>query len=252
MKPSSGSNSEAPLMQTQNEYGSPRNQGDLLAVSHLTVKEHGKTILNDVTFSVKRGTTLGIVGPNGAGKTTLFRALLNLVSYTGRVEWDGKVKIGYVPQRFIVTDIPISVGEFLSFKCKTGLEECLHAVDLEGTDVIKKPLSVLSGGEMQRVLIAWAIVDHPDVLLFDEPTSSVDIGGEALVYQTLNKIEKGFGITVLLISHEIDVILRYSDSALALNKTVTYFGDSKGLSNPELLSRIYGTETLLAEHRHER
>jgi zinc transport system ATP-binding protein len=227
-----------------------RESEDILVVSELGVKLNGHPVLDRVSFRIKGGTTVAIVGPNGAGKTTLFRVLLNLVPYTGTVQWLGPVKIGYVPQRFAVADIPITVREFLNLKSKTGLEECLASVRLEGRDILDKKLSILSGGEMQRVLIAWAIVDRPNVLLFDEPTSSVDIGSEDLVYETLNRLEEETGITVLLISHDIHVVMHYSDAVLALNRSVRFFGDSTSLSDPVLLREIFGSGSVLAEHRH--
>jgi len=222
----------------------------LLNVSNLTVKSDRNAILENVSFSARKGTTLAIVGPNGAGKTTLFRALLNLTPYTGKIEWSKKVRIGYVPQQFSVTDVPIAVSEFLSLKCKADFEGCLAAVGLESTGTLNKKLEVLSGGEMERVLIAWAIVDKPDVLLFDEPTASVDIGSKEVVYETLSTLEKETGITVLLITHDTHVVMHYSDSVLALNRGVLYFGDSKKLTNPELLERIYGSGSILKAHEH--
>ena len=120
----------------------------LLTVSNLTVKSDHNVVLEDVSFSARKGTTLAIVGPNGAGKTTLFRALLNLTPYTGKVEWSKKVRIGYVPQHFSVTDVPIAVSEFLSLKCKADFEGCLAAVGLESKGTLNKKLEVLSGGEM--------------------------------------------------------------------------------------------------------
>jgi zinc transport system ATP-binding protein len=222
----------------------------LLNVSNLTVKSGYKIILEDVNFSVRKAATLAIVGPNGAGKTTLFRALLNLIPYTGKIEWTKSVSIGYVPQVFSATDIPISVREFLSLKCKADFEGCLATVGLGPTEILNRKLGVLSGGEMERVLIAWAIVDRPDVLLFDEPTASVDIGSKEVVYETLNKLEKETGITVLLNTHDIHVIMHYSDTALALNKGVIYFGDSKKLTDPAILERIYGSGAILEAHVH--
>ncbi len=103
---------------------------------------------------------------------------------------------------------------------------------------------------MQRVLIAWAIVDRPDVLLFDEPTSSVDIGSQDIVYETLNALEKKAGITVLLISHDIHTVMHYSDATLALNQKVIYFGESRELSDPVILQKIFGSGSLLASHEH--
>ncbi len=224
--------------------------GDLLTVSNLSVTVDHHAILEGVSFRVRPRTTLAIVGPNGAGKTTLFRVLLGLLPHTGKVEWRHPVKIGYVPQHFSVTDVPITVREFLAMKCKADYQECLASVGLDDAEFLGKRLSVLSGGEMQRVLIAWAIVDRPDVLLFDEPTSNVDIGSQDLVYETLNSLEKKAGITVLLISHDIHTVMHYSDATLALNRGVIYFGESRELSDPVLLQKIFGSGSILADHEH--
>ncbi|HUK51346.1 MAG TPA: metal ABC transporter ATP-binding protein [Terriglobales bacterium] len=234
----------------QSELVRESENGILLKVSNLSVRADHQAMLKDVSFSVRKGATLAIVGPNGAGKTTLFRALLNLTPYTGKIEWSQKVRIGYVPQHFAVTDVPISVSEFLSLKCKTDFEGCLAAVGLEAAPMLNRKLGVLSGGEMERVLIAWAIVDKPEVLLFDEPTASVDIGSKEVVYETLNKLEKETGITVLLITHDIHVIMHYSDITLALNGSVLYFGESNKLTDPTLLERIYGSSSVLELHEH--
>ena len=223
---------------------------DILTVSNLNVVLDHHPVLEDVSFRVRRQTTLAIVGPNGAGKTTLFRVLLGLLPYTGKVEWSEKVKVGYVPQHFAVTDVPISVGEFLAIKCKTDYRECLDSVGLDGKDILRKRLNVLSGGEMQRILIAWAIVDRPNVLLFDEPTSSIDIGSQDLVYETLNALEARVGITVLLISHDIHTVMHYSDSTLALNRGVIYFGESRQLSDSLLLQKIFGVGPIHEDHAH--
>ncbi len=223
---------------------------DILTVSNLGVTLDHQPILEGVSFRVRPRTTLAIVGPNGAGKTTLFRVLLGLLPHTGTVSWQKPVKIGYVPQHFSVTDVPITVREFLGFKCKTDYRECLAAVGLDDRELLGKRLGILSGGEMQRVLIAWAIVDRPDVLLFDEPTSNVDIGSQDLVYETLNSLERKVGITVLLISHDIHTVMHYSDATLALNRGVIYFGESRELSDPALLQKIFGSGSILADHEH--
>ena len=223
---------------------------DVLRVENLGVRLDHVPILENVSFNVRRGTTLAIVGPNGAGKTTLFRVLLGLVPHTGTVKWSGPVRIGYVPQNFVVTDVPITVRDFLGFKGGAGFEQSLAAVGL-GSAVLSKRLDVLSGGEMQRVLIAWAVLDRPNVLLFDEPTATVDIGSEDMLYESLNRLEKETNITVFLITHDIHIVTQYSDAVLALNATVRFFGPSSRFSEPDLLMEIFGSGAGLAEHKHD-
>ena len=218
-----------------------KNGNYILNVSNLTVKISNQPIIDNLNFKIKRGITLAIVGPNGAGKTTLFRALLNLVPYSGKIEWTGKVKIGYVPQILSVRDIPISVKEFLSFKndSESDIKAVLASVGLSA-ETTDKGLAALSGGQMRRVLIAWAIVDKPDVLLFDEPTSGVDLDSEEAIYGMLRKLTVKNGITLMLISHDLHIVREYSDYALALNKCLVFFGESKEVMKPETQRLIYG------------
>jgi zinc transport system ATP-binding protein len=212
----------------------------ILSVSNLSVTLQNQKILDNVNFKVEKGTTLAVLGPNGAGKTVLFKTLLNLVPYNGKIEWEGKVKIGYVPQNIAVGDIPISVKEFLSFRDGTDVASCLDAVRLEGKDVSDKRLGILSGGQLRRVLIAWALVDNPNVLLFDEPTTGVDIGGEEPILVMLSELKKSKKMTILLITHDVHIVNEYSDHLLALNRCVTFFGESKEIMNPTVQRTLYG------------
>lgn len=222
---------------------------DMLIVNGLNVRSQNKTILEAVSFRVKKGISLAIVGPNGGGKTTVFRTLLNTIRYTGMIKWNGEVRMGYVPQSLVSTDLPILVEEFLRLKCRTDFETCTDAVGLDKA-ILKQNLGSLSGGELQRVLIAWAIVDNPTVLLLDEPTSGVDIGAEEPIYEKVNDLKKELGITVLLISHNMHVVMHYSDYVLALNKRVLFFGKTKSLTHSQLMSTIYGKEFALSEEEH--
>jgi len=227
---------------------------NILEVSDLSVKIQDQMLLKDLTFEVKRGTTLAVVGPNGAGKSTLFRALLNLIPYAGEIRWAEGVRIGYVPQKLSVGDVPISVREFLSYKknliqeCQ-DMEKCLGAVGLDDKGILDKPLGVLSGGQLQRILIAWAIIDNPSVLLFDEPTTGVDLDSEEAIYEMLNRLEHEHGITVLLITHDVHVIRDYSEHFLALNKSMICYAESEEIVKPSLLQAIYGAGTALKRRK---
>ena len=224
----------------------------ILEVSGLNVRFDDRQALEDVSFKVERGTTLAIVGPNGAGKTVLFRALLNLIPYTGEIKWAQGVKMGYVPQKLSAGDIPISVKEFFSFKNAMNPEKWLRAVRLEDISVLGRTLGVLSGGQLQRVLIAWALIDEPNVLLFDEPTTGVDLDSEEAIYEMLNDLENQHGITVLLISHDAHIIRDYSEHMLALNRKVVCFAESEEIAKPSVLHAIYGPGTELKKRGEKR
>jgi ABC-type Mn2+/Zn2+ transport system ATPase subunit len=217
----------------------------ILRVSNLSVKLQNQTILDKINFNLRRGTALAVLGPNGAGKTMLFKALLNLVPHTGKIEWIGKVRLGYVPQNIEVGDIPISVKEFLSLKDTKDVEDSLSPVKLNNQSISDKTLGVLSGGQLRRVLIAWALADSPNVLLFDEPTTGVDMDSEEPIYKTLNELKKKNKITILLITHDIHIVREYSDYLLALNRCTTFFGESKEIMTPAVQKIIYG-ETVCA------
>ena len=221
--------------------------GYFLSVSNLKVQLQKDIILENVNFKIRKRTALAIVGPNGAGKSMLFRAILNLVPYTGNIEWGEKARIGYVPQNISVKDIPISVKEFLSYRKAGEIKDVLASVKLDEDDVSKKTLGILSGGQLRRVLIAWALMDDPNVLLFDEPTVGVDIGGEESIFATLKDLKQKRNITMLLITHDIHLVKEYTDQLLGLNKCTTFFGDSQQLAEPSLQQKIYG-ETVCLGH----
>src|SRR5688572_5003155 len=155
-----------------------------LKVSDLKVGFEDHKILNGVSFSVKRDDTLAVVGSNGAGKTVLFKCLLGLIPFQGKVEWANDARIGYVPQKLSVPrDIPLTVSEFLKFKetDDKNIGEILAKVGFRAkaehmhhdVRVLKTRLGSLSGGELQRVLMAYALLEDPNVLLLDEPTAGV-------------------------------------------------------------------------------
>ena len=232
--------------------GETSSEQQILKVTNLNVNMPNQPILEHINFTVKKGTTLAILGPNGAGKSVLFRALLGLLPYEGNVQWAEKVKIGYVPQNVMVSDIPISVREFLSIgKNKCDPEAALSLVKLNAPKTLDKRLGILSGGELRRVLIAWALIDDPNVLLLDEPTNGVDVGSEEPIFLMLDGIKKSTKMTILLITHDIHIVQEYSEYLLALNKCITFFGKSTEIANIATQQTIYGepvcVETIKSE-----
>jgi zinc transport system ATP-binding protein len=225
----------------------------LLTVSDLRVVLDNQLILDEVTFDLDRKETLAVIGPNGAGKTTLFRALLGLIPFSGKVTWRKGVKIGYVPQRlFIERDFPLTVREFFSLRgsniSSDEVERTLGVVGFEDLGLLDKKVGVLSGGEMQRVLIAWALCNRPDVLLFDEPTSGVDVSAEMSIYALLNKIHKEEDLAIVLISHELEIVDKYATKVICLNKRKVCYGSPKEVFQNESIAELFGEDISLYHH----
>lgn len=222
----------------------------ILDVRDVSVAFDSERALSGISFSVKRGEALALIGPNGAGKTVLFRALLGLISYEGKISWAQNIRIGYVPQKFPVEKgIPISVREFFLLQAdrfwmpqKSFIDHLEHELGLVGlpNDVLQRPLSALSGGQLQRLLISWAMLNHPEVLLFDEPTAGIDIGFEETIYHLMHRMQDELGTTVLLISHDLNIVYRYAQSVLCINKEMICHGAPKDVLNPAELAGLYG------------
>lgn len=235
---------------------------NLLSVKNLSAGFNDLRVLDNLSFDVAKGEVVAILGPNGAGKTVLFRALLGLIPYNGEIVWPKNVKIGYVPQKLpIEKNLPLTVMEFLNLRgaSKGEIYESLEAVGfLKGHDkhhwehhLLRARLGELSGGELQRVLVAYALINHPDVLLFDEPTAGVDIGGEETIYNLIDKLHQAHGMTVLLITHDLNVIYRYAEKVLCLNKEKICYGLPKEALSSKTLEELYGSPVSLYHHPHE-
>ena len=231
------------------------NQKQILSVKNLSVESANRKILEDVSFKLSDDETLAIIGPNGAGKTVLVKCLLGLMVYRGEVVWDKDVKVGYVPQKLSVEkNLPLTVGEFLTLKEKDQpkIKESLLKVGfIEHKLPLKARLGVLSGGELQRVLIAYALLGNPNVLIFDEPTSGVDVTGEETIYGLLHKLRTEKHLAIIFISHELHVVSQYADTVLCLNKEKVCYGTPHHAINEEVLAKLYGEKVALYEHHHD-
>ncbi len=231
----------------------------ILDVSNCAVVLDGQTLLSGVSFVVRKGEALAVIGPNGAGKTLLFKALLGLVPFSGAVAWQPDLRIGYVPQKFPVDKtVPLTVREFFLLKAKrfwfpdtTFLNHLSHELSLVGLpkDVLERRVGELSGGQLQRLLIGWAMVDHPEVMLCDEPTAGIDVGFEETVYHLLQRLQKERNTTVLLISHELNIVYRYADQVLCLNREMLCHGKPHEVLHPLDLARLFGEGGFYAHQR---
>jgi zinc transport system ATP-binding protein len=235
----------------------------VLSVKNLTVKRGGHTIIDNISFDVPKGETFSIIGPNGAGKTTLFKAILGLIKYDGQVEWRRDIKISYVPQRFYIdNELPITTREFLKLKTNSDekIREALESVGLMGggthvknvkEHILNNRLGDLSGGELQRAVIAWSLLGSPEVLLFDEPTAGVDVVGEETIYSLLQKLKETHGMTILLISHELEIVRKYTTTVLCLNKERVCYGPPSLVLNEKTIDKLFGEEMHYYHHKHK-
>ena len=228
----------------------------ILKVKNLEVELGGEKIIENLSFQVKEREIFTILGPNGAGKTTLFKALLGFIRCKGEITWSRKdLKIGYLPERLSRSkfkELPISVREFFKFKgiSDEKILRILKLVGLENPKILEKGPGNLSSGQFQRMLIGWSLIGNPQVLFFDEPTAGIDIGGEETIYSLLHKFWKERNLTILLITHDLNIVYKYSTNVLCLNKKAICSGPSKEILTPENLEKLYGAEIKFYKHSH--
>jgi ABC-type Mn2+/Zn2+ transport system ATPase subunit len=225
----------------------------ILKVKNLNVVLDGEEIIKDLTFEVKERETLIILGPNGAGKSTLLRTLLNLVPYSGEVIWHTK-SISYLPPQelFLRKGLPpLRIEEFFRFKniSHEKITNIFSAVGL-APSLLERRFGAVSTGQFQRMLIAWALVDEPRVLLFDEPTSGIDVGGQETIYSLLHKFWLERNLTILLVTHDLNIVWEHGDNVLCMNKKTLCYGKPREVITPEGLEEIYGTGIKFYKHQH--
>ena len=230
----------------------------LIEITNLKVQYGSKIVLQNMNLSVADGEIVTIVGPNGSGKTTLFKAIIGTAPIsTGKVKLRSNLKIGYVPQQLIIDQsLPITVERFLKVAQKTtanALEKALNLVGVE--DILKFQMSNLSGGELQRVLLARALIGEPDVLLLDEATRGLDQPGVATFYRKVDDIRKNTDCTVLMISHDLHVVMSASDRVICLNGHICCEGAPDSVASSPEYKALFGSDVdgtfALYRHHHD-
>jgi ABC-type Mn2+/Zn2+ transport system ATPase subunit len=223
-----------------------------LRVKNLTVELNNQKIIENLSFEVKKGETLVVLGPNGAGKTTLLRALLGIVPYSGEVTWNVK-NTSYLPPNELMQRkeiLPLTVEEFYSLKdvSRKKIFQSLKSVGLE-ENLFKNRIANLSTGQFQRLGIAWSLVDNPDTLLFDEPTSGIDIGGTETIYSLLHEFWEKQNLTIILVTHDLSVVWEHADNVICLNKIGICYGTPTAALTPENLKQLYGVGVKYYKHK---
>lgn len=228
----------------------------LISVEGLEIRQGGRQILHDVTLAVRKGEIVTIVGPNGSGKSTLLRAMIGAIRPSaGRVVRQEGLRIGYVPQSLPVDrNLPLTVRRFLSLPKPVSDSAAKSALDRAGLpQVARAQLGALSGGQMQRVLLARALLNDPQVLILDEPTQGLDQQGSAAFYRQIEAIRSETGCAVLMVSHELHVVMAASDRVICLNGHICCEGHPEQVASAPEYRALFGTGTqgALALYRHE-
>lgn len=228
-----------------------------LKIEHLSVHIGGDTILDDINLHMHCGQMVALIGPNGAGKSTLIRAILGQREYEGKITFhaaDGaetKLRIGYVPQSpaFDPAD-PISVLDL--FTCciakrpaflrpgkalREKVLECLSRV--HGESLVDKRVGTLSGGELQRVLLALALEPMPNMLILDEPLSGVDVEGMELLMDMLDEIRKTYDLSILMTTHDFSMLERYADRVVLLREKILCKGTPLEVLNSDEFAQAF-------------
>ncbi len=244
----------------------------VIDVSSLTFAYKIHSVINDVSFTISAGDYVGLVGPNGGGKSTLVKLILGLlkpqrgtIRLFGQIRPDIKTRarIGYVPQHVVqasgafpttVFEVVLSgriaqrgIGRFLTTEDRKAAIEALRSVDL--LDKKNDDVSTLSGGQRQRVFIARALAANPDILILDEPVTGVDSLSRDRFYAVLRDTNKKHNMTIILVSHDLDVIAQEAQMVLCINGTLTCHGKPNDIKTMEHLKEMYG-ENVKFVHNH--
>nr|WP_250460712.1 ATP-binding cassette domain-containing protein [Microbulbifer sp. GX H0434] len=211
----------------------------------------GRQLLQDITLELHAGEIVTVIGPNGAGKTTLLRLLLGLTAPTGgRVRRRPGLRLGYMPQRLqIDPSMPMSVARFVQLgQARVSVAEALERVG--AGHLADASLAALSGGEMQRVLLARAASRKPQLLVLDEPTQGVDLGGQGEVYRLIANLRDELGCGVLLVSHDLHLVMAATDQVICINQHICCHGAPEQVSRDPAYLELFGDKVAPYTHQH--
>ncbi|MFC6633936.1 ATP-binding cassette domain-containing protein [Microbulbifer taiwanensis] len=226
----------------------------LITADNLGLEVAGRQLLQNITLALQPGEIVTVIGPNGAGKTTLLRLLLGLTrASSGEVRRRPGLRIGYMPQRLqIDASMPMSVRRFLQLgQAQLDREQARMALQRVGAaELADASLADLSGGEMQRVLLARAASRKPQLLVLDEPTQGVDVGGQGEVYRLIAGLRDQLGCGVLLVSHDLHLVMAATDKVLCINQHICCEGHPEQVSRDPAYLELFGDKVAPYTHQH--
>ena len=230
----------------------------LIKISSLDVKYGYKTVLKNMNLTLDSGEIVTIVGPNGSGKTTLFKAIIGAIPISkGKIYTKPNLRIGYVPQQLKIDQtLPITVERFLKLAHK-NFNRSLDKIEalLGSKDLLNIQVNNLSGGQMQKVLLARALINNPEILLLDEATRGLDQPGVASFYRNIENIRNSTNCAILMISHDLHVVMSSTDYVVCLNGHVCCSGTPQSVANNNKYQELFGdrASTILSvyEHKHD-
>jgi zinc transport system ATP-binding protein len=219
----------------------------LISANGINVQFADKQVLQSVSLTVREGQILSLIGPNGAGKTTLVRVILGLLAAdSGEVRRAPHLRIGYMPQKLhIEPTMPITVRRFMQLsgeKDSTAIAPLLELLKIE--HLIGHAISAVSGGELQRILLARALIRKPQLLVLDEPAQGVDVAGQAELYQLIDDISASQKCGVLMISHDLHLVMSATDEVICLNHHICCHGKPEHVSNDPAYLDLFGKKAV--------
>ncbi len=230
----------------------------LVEARGVSVTLGGKSIINEIDLTVSKGEIVTLIGPNGAGKTTLIKSVLGLRKIQrGNVQIKPGVSIGYMPQRLTVDlNLPITVRRFIGLAGSVGAGKRQAVLEEVGVlPIIDSSIHDISGGEMQRVLLARALLRDPDLLVLDEPAQAVDIVGQADLYQLISRIRDDRGCGVLMVSHDLHLVMSSADNVVCINNHLCCVGHPEAVSRDPSYVELFGEQVAqnlaLYHHHHD-
>ena len=227
--------------------------GPLVTLTDVSVVLDGHTVLADVNMAIGAGEIVTIVGPNGSGKTTLMRTIIGAVRpSSGRIARAAGLRLAYVPQRLAIDpSMPMTVAGFMSLPQHRPPAAVAAALDHAGLAGLQdRQVSALSGGQMQRVLLARALMGNPQLLILDEGTAGLDQGGIAAFYARIERVRAETGCAVLMVSHDLQIVMRASDHVICLNGHICCEGTPEIVSASSAYRGFFGAHGALALYRH--